>query len=118
MYILLDYGADINAVNACGATPLHDAVVRGNEDIVEELLRAGANTNIQGISAKWAGKTPYDLAQNQPHLSELFDRYNDYDNSNDTQIVPRGNYKIILSFIEKRLLYIILISYCYKYILI
>ncbi|XP_075233962.1 uncharacterized protein LOC142331764 [Lycorma delicatula] len=89
--LLYDYGADINAVNACGATPLHDAVVRGNEDIVEELLRAGANTNLQGTSGKWAGKTPYDLAQTQPHLAELFDRYN-YD---DTQIVPRGSVQLV-----------------------
>ena len=38
-----DRGADPTAVNCSGATPLHDAVVRGNLGIVDELLKYGAN---------------------------------------------------------------------------
>lgn len=31
-------GADVNAVNTEGCTPLHEAVTRGDEEVVEELL--------------------------------------------------------------------------------
>ena len=40
---ILDRGADPTAVNCSGATPLHDAVARGNLSIVDELLKDGAN---------------------------------------------------------------------------
>lgn len=39
----------MNAMNACGATALHDAVFRGDEEIVEELLHNGANPLIQAM---------------------------------------------------------------------
>lgn len=45
MYV--DRGADVNAVNGCGATPLHDAVNRGDVTICQELLQAGANPLIR-----------------------------------------------------------------------
>ena len=38
-----DRGAHVNAVNAEGATPLHDAVRRGHLDVIEELLQSGGN---------------------------------------------------------------------------
>ncbi len=41
-YLLLDAGADVHATNADGSTALHDAVVRGDEEIVSELLNRGA----------------------------------------------------------------------------
>jgi ankyrin repeat protein len=36
-------------MNSCGATALHDAVLRGDEEIVEELMHAGANPLIQAM---------------------------------------------------------------------
>ncbi|GAB6020638.1 hypothetical protein CHUAL_003309 [Chamberlinius hualienensis] len=50
---LLDKGANPNAINCYGATPLHDAIMRGEPDIVEELLRHGANPNIRPKSGKY-----------------------------------------------------------------
>jgi ankyrin repeat protein len=44
-----DRGAEVNAMNSCGATALHDAVLRGDKDIVEELMRSGANPLIQAM---------------------------------------------------------------------
>lgn len=39
----------MNAMNSCGATALHDAVLRGDKDIVEELMQSGANPLIQSM---------------------------------------------------------------------
>jgi ankyrin repeat protein len=36
-------------MNSCGATALHDAVLRGDKDIVEELMQSGANPLIQSM---------------------------------------------------------------------
>ena len=40
-------GGDVNAANSDGATPLHDAVARGDEAIVRILLEHQANPHIQ-----------------------------------------------------------------------
>ncbi|XP_063217542.1 uncharacterized protein LOC134528147 [Bacillus rossius redtenbacheri] len=72
---LITRGADVNAMNSCGATPLHDAVIEGNEEVVEELLQNGANPLIQPIKGKFAGKTVLDLAAHKPELLELVERY-------------------------------------------
>ncbi|KAJ8869921.1 hypothetical protein PR048_028932 [Dryococelus australis] len=68
-------GADVNAMNSCGATPLHDAVIEGNEEVVEELLQNGANPLIQPIKGKFAGKTVLDLAAHKSELLQLVERY-------------------------------------------
>ena len=49
LHLVADRGADVNCVNSLGDTPLHDAVARGDIDVVEELLRAGANPFIRSI---------------------------------------------------------------------
>ena len=41
--IYLEKGANVNAENGCGATPLHEAVNRCDIDICQVLLSAGAN---------------------------------------------------------------------------
>ena len=40
----------MNAVNNEGATPLHDAVHRGDVHIVEELVLSGANPTIKALA--------------------------------------------------------------------
>ncbi|MFK7972503.1 MAG: ankyrin repeat domain-containing protein [Bacteroidia bacterium] len=44
--ILLDLGADIDAINPGGQTPLARAAYYGNTAIVKQLLKAGANVNL------------------------------------------------------------------------
>nr|CAD7257034.1 unnamed protein product [Timema shepardi] len=46
-FCLSGRGADVNSMNACGATPLHDAVIGTDDGVVQELLQAGANPLIQ-----------------------------------------------------------------------
>ncbi|XP_069671476.1 uncharacterized protein [Periplaneta americana] len=75
---LIDRGADVNAMNACGATPLHDAVLRADEDIVEELMQSGANPLIQAMKGKFGGKTPLDLASQKPELLSLVKRFTSF----------------------------------------
>ncbi|XP_076312660.1 uncharacterized protein LOC143226079 isoform X1 [Tachypleus tridentatus] len=65
---LLDYGADVNTVNGMGATPLHDAVQRGDIRVVEKLLDAGANPFVKAVKGKFAGKSPVDLADENSEI--------------------------------------------------
>lgn len=45
MSALLAAGANVNAVNSRGATPLHGAVVLNREEVAAVLLAAGADPN-------------------------------------------------------------------------
>ena len=45
--LLVQSGADINAVGDMGTTPLHVAISQEDEPIIEALLMAGARTNIR-----------------------------------------------------------------------
>lgn len=72
---LIDRGADVNSENGCGATPLHDAVSRGDVTICQELLHSGANPLIRAIKGTFAGKTPYDLSIGKPALHSLFQKF-------------------------------------------
>lgn len=60
---LLDAGADPNARNASGGTPLHTAGFTGNIAIVQMLLAAGADPTI----ADDKGQTPLDYARDRGH---------------------------------------------------
>nr|UVF58849.1 ankyrin repeat protein E2 [synthetic construct] len=57
--ILMANGADVNATDNWGDTPLHLAAVRGHLEIVEVLLKAGADVN---ASDEMLGDTPLHLA--------------------------------------------------------
>ena len=55
--LLITEGADVNAKNKAGITPLHGAVQTGNKEIAELLIDKGANVNVKEMD----GGTPLDL---------------------------------------------------------
>lgn len=67
--LLLQAGADVNAVTDRGTHPLHASAEHGNTKITDRLLDAGANVNV----ANEAGQTPLFFAVRfaHPELAEL-----------------------------------------------
>jgi len=57
--VLLDAGADINAVNEADFTALHGAAFRGLNEIVQILVENGADINARDFR----GRTPFRLAE-------------------------------------------------------
>jgi ankyrin repeat protein len=67
--LLIERGADVNAVQAAGYRPLHQAAVTGREDLVRMLLDAGADK----MARCDRGKTAADYAHERGHagLAEM-----------------------------------------------
>lgn len=63
--LLIGYGADVNATQAQGYTPLHFAASNGLESIVRNLLALSVDRNARDV----AGKTAYDLAKETGHTT-------------------------------------------------
>jgi len=57
--VLLNAGADINAVNEADFTALHGAAYRGLNEVIKILVDRGANINARD----YRGRTPYRLAE-------------------------------------------------------
>lgn len=57
--VLLDAGADINAVNEADFTALHGAAFRGLNEVIQILVDRGANIDARD----YRGRTPYRLAE-------------------------------------------------------
>jgi ankyrin repeat protein len=56
--LAISYGADVNAPNAAGNTPLHLAAQQGADDVIQLLVAKGARVNVKNP----AGLTPVDFA--------------------------------------------------------
>ena len=61
--ILLANGAEINAVNRTGFTPLHHAAEESSPDAARVLIEAGADVNLPNN----AGETPLERARREGH---------------------------------------------------
>jgi ankyrin repeat protein len=59
MKLLVEKGADVNAVNDLGMTPMHYAVQRGADRLIEYLASQGARFDVKNKQ----GRTPADLAR-------------------------------------------------------
>ena len=57
--ILVEAGADVNTANEAGFTALHGAAFNGSNEVIEYLVKQGANINAQ----QFQGQTAYRLAQ-------------------------------------------------------
>jgi len=55
-------GADVNAKDVDGTTPLHNAAIYGHNEVAELLIANGAEVNAIIVSGRNQGKTPVDLA--------------------------------------------------------
>lgn len=70
--LLIEAGADLDAVGNGGFTPLHAAVFEGNPDLVEALLAAGADQNRRCNDGKRARDR---VAPDDKGLIRLFERF-------------------------------------------
>jgi uncharacterized protein len=66
--LLLQAGADPNAIGDMSETPLHVACRVANADIIGKLLAAGARSDIRGEF----DVTPIDIAREKPSLAGAF----------------------------------------------
>ncbi|NQU44885.1 ankyrin repeat domain-containing protein [bacterium] len=62
---LIEHGANVNAKNSQGDTPLHDAIRVGYMDVIPILLNHGADPMIPNNN----GKTPLDFARDEKRSS-------------------------------------------------
>ena len=63
VYLLLNHGADPNIAEADAFTPLHFAVMEGNQAITKLLVKKGSNVNLQNKE----GRTPLFLGVKNKH---------------------------------------------------
>ena len=60
-------GADVNAKDDWGMTPLHRAAGQGQKEIAELLIAEGADVNAKIEAGKLKGQTPLDWAIDDNH---------------------------------------------------
>lgn len=71
--MLIEAGADPNAVDAAGWVPLHHAAYIGDAEVVQMLIARGAQVNVQHKK----GQSPLQMAEEkgQDHVAELLRRH-------------------------------------------
>jgi hypothetical protein len=99
--ILLNYSANINAVDNSGSSPLHCAAACGMPEIIPLLLEKGAKIQTQDKD----GKTALDISIEESGdefiaVSVLLQRHNNMDNVND--VMKRQSEEITVSFQHKQ----------------
>ena len=62
---LISHGADVNAREVYGETPLMKASYWGYAKVVEALLDAGADKELKATSGRFEGKTALDFARDR-----------------------------------------------------
>ena len=65
---LIQNGANVNAMDLYGSTPLHKAVYNNKHDIASLLKRNGASSLIKNIK----GKKPYQISSIPNHIRDAF----------------------------------------------
>ena len=99
--VLLDKGANVNAKDDEGFTPLHQAAEWGHIEIVELLIASGAYVNAQitdippeGAFIPLTGMTPLDLAGFEcgcPEIVELLTKHGGYSSMGGKPILRINN---------------------------
>ena len=62
--LLIEQGANVNAIGLEKRTPLHRASMKGRKEVIETLLGKGADINAKSGSGSFKGATPLDMAKN------------------------------------------------------
>ncbi|CAG7716281.1 unnamed protein product [Allacma fusca] len=104
---LIERGAEVNCETRDGVTPLHDAVDRGDVEIVEILLKNNASPLIKAEKGKFADQSPLDLASKKPEIFSLMSHFlasqfktrtkrssmeSIYTNGPESPFLPKENY--------------------------
>ena len=70
--LLVARGAEVDKVNSEGCSALHDAVGRGEEEIVRVLLESGAGPDLVATAGRQKGQSPRQVAEGKGRLGHLF----------------------------------------------
>ena len=75
--LLINKGADVNAVTDNGVTPLHTSAGLGHKEIAELLIAKGANVNAKIALGPKQGLTALDAAieRNHPKIADLLRKH-------------------------------------------
>jgi ankyrin repeat protein len=73
--LLIAAGADVNAKDEGGQTPLHKAASGGHKEIVELLIAKGADVNAKISDGFHKGDTPLDNAKHKPEIVDLLRKH-------------------------------------------
>ena len=75
--LLINNGADVNAVTDNGVTPLHTSAGLGHKEIAELLIAKGANVNAKVALGPKQGLTALDAAieRNHPKIADLLRKH-------------------------------------------
>ena len=87
--VLVENGADINALGDLGFTPLHDAAITGQAKAAKLLLSLGANVSIKNEF----NQTPLDVALlgGKTEVCEILKKYTRLEKKTPNNISRNGN---------------------------